>query len=80
VVGLVPVAIPLERGITVPQTRGVLDTRLRDMLADESNGLSPRMRRLIEDLREEWRDFDRRIEAIDAELVEFPSTMKTAVG
>lgn len=62
-------AILLERGITVPQTRRALETRLPGILADEGNGLSPRMRRLIEDLREEWRDLDRRIAAFDAELV-----------
>ena len=62
-------AILLERGITVPQTRRALETRLPGILADESNGLSARMRRLIEDLREEWRDLDRRIEGFDAELV-----------
>ena len=62
-------AILLERGITVPQTRRALGTRLPGILADEGNGLSPRMRRLIEDLREEWRDLDRRIAAFDAELV-----------
>src|SRR3546814_1718783 len=48
-------AILLERGIVVPQTRRVLERSLPDILADESNGLSPRLRRLIEDLREEWR-------------------------
>jgi transposase len=62
-------AILLERGITVPQTRRDLETGLPGILADEGNGLSRRMRRLIEDLREEWRDLDRRIAAFDAELV-----------
>lgn len=62
-------AILLERGIIVPQTRRVLERRLPEILADESNGLSPRLRRLIEDLREEWRDLDERIGALDAELV-----------
>lgn len=39
------------------------------ILAEENNGLSPRIRRLLEDLRAEWRDLDERIEAYDAELV-----------
>jgi transposase len=62
-------AILLERGIIVPQTRRVLERRLPEVLADENSGLSPRMRRLIEDLREEWRELDRRIAAFDDELV-----------
>lgn len=61
-------AILLERGITVAQGRRVLDRALASIVADDGNGLSPRMRRLIEDMRTEWRDLDRRIEAFDAEL------------
>lgn len=62
-------AILLERGITVPQRRRVLETRLPAILADEQAGLSPRVCHLIEDMRVEWRDLDRRIEEFDAELV-----------
>ena len=62
-------AILLERGITVAQGRRALERALASILADETNGLSPRMRRLIEDMRTEWRELDRRIEAFDAELV-----------
>jgi transposase len=61
-------AILLERGITVPQRRRVLERRLPDILSDEQNGLSPRIRRLIEDMRAEWRDLDRRIDEFDAEF------------
>lgn len=61
-------AVLLERGITVPQGRRVLERRLGDILADEGNGLSPRMRRLIADLRAEGRELDKRIEELDAEL------------
>lgn len=61
-------AILLERGITVPQRRRVLESRIPAILADEQTGLSPRVRLLIEDLRTEWRDLDARIEALDAEL------------
>jgi transposase len=63
-------AILLERGITVPQRRRVLEVRLATILADEPSGLSARIRHLIEDLRVEWRDLDGRIEAFDAELAE----------
>jgi transposase len=61
-------AILLERGITVPQRRRVLEVRLVAILADEEAGLSPRVRHLIEDMREEWRELDRRIGEFDAEL------------
>lgn len=61
-------AILLERGITVPQRRRVLESRIPTILADEQAGLSPRVRLLIEDLRIEWHDLDTRIETLDAEL------------
>ncbi len=61
-------AILLERGITVPQRRRVLETRLPGILTDEQNGLSPRVRHLIEDMRAEWRELDTRIEEFTAEL------------
>lgn len=61
-------AILLERGIVVPQTRRAPEKWLPEILADESNGLSPRMRRLIEELRAEWRELDRRIAAFDEDF------------
>ncbi|MDP2620665.1 MAG: IS110 family transposase [Hyphomicrobiales bacterium] len=61
-------AILLERGITVPQRRRVLETRLPAILADEQRGLSPRVRHLIEDMRAEWCELDRRIDVFNAEL------------
>jgi transposase len=59
-------AILLERGIVIAQGRRNLERELDAMLGEE-NGLkvSPRMRLLIEDMREEWRDLDRRIAAFD---------------
>lgn len=44
-------ALMLERGITVPQGRRKLERYLPEILADERNGLGPRLRRLIEDAR-----------------------------
>ena len=61
-------AILLERGITVPQRRRVLEARLPAICADEEDRLSPRVRHLIEDLRAEWGALDGRIAAFDAEL------------
>jgi hypothetical protein len=58
----------LERGITAPQGRRKLGGLLPEILADESNGLGSRLRRLIEDMRSEWRGLDERITAFDDEL------------
>ena len=43
----------LERRITVPQGRRKFERYLPEILADERNGLGPRLRRLTEDVREE---------------------------
>src|SRR5712671_5705638 len=44
-------ALMLERGIAVPQGRCKLARYLPEILADERNGLGPRLRQLIEDAR-----------------------------
>jgi transposase len=61
-------AILLERGITVKQGRRVLERRLVGIFADDQGGLSLRVRHLIEDMRTEWRELNRRIAEFDAEL------------
>ncbi len=61
-------AILLERGIPVPQGRRKLQERLPEILEDADNGLWPRIRELITELRAEWAELDRRILAIDEEL------------
>ena len=61
-------ALLLERGITAPQGRRKLERLLQEILAEEGNGLGSRMRRLIEDMRSEWRDLDERISAFNDEL------------
>jgi transposase len=62
-------AILLERGITAPQGRSKLEQHLAMMLdGDESAGIGARMRMLIEDMRAEWRELDRRIGAFDNEF------------
>ena len=63
-------ALLLERGITVPQGRRKVERLLPEILGDERNGLGPRLRRLIADMREEWRGIDRRISDFDHELTE----------
>jgi len=63
-------ALLLERGIVVPQGRRKLEEEIAVFAdEDEIEGLSPRIRRLIEDLRSEWRTLDERIAAFDAEFV-----------
>ena len=63
-------ALLLERGIVVPKGRRKLEEEIA-VFADEDaiEALSPRIRRLIEDLRSEWRTLDERIAAFDAEFV-----------
>jgi transposase len=61
-------AFLLERGITVAQGPKILQRRLPEILADDDNGLSPRLRRLVEDMATEHRELDKRIAEIDAEF------------
>jgi transposase len=61
-------AFLLERGITLPQGRRKLELHLDALLAAESVSLSPRTCLLIEDMRAEWRELDRRIGAFDEEF------------
>jgi transposase len=59
-------ALLLERGLVVPQGRRKLELFLQASAADLP--LSPRARLLVEDLRVEWRELDRRIAAYDDEF------------
>ena len=53
----------------MPQGRRKLEQYLAAMPEPESDAsLSPRIRRLIEDMRAEWRELDRRIAAFDNEF------------
>ena len=61
-------AILLERGITVAKGPHRLARELPEILADEANGLSPRLRLLIEDLQSEWRGLTERIKAFEKEF------------
>jgi transposase len=64
-------AVLLERGIAAPQGRRKLERHMDAMLGPDENGsLSPRLRMLIDDMRAEWRDLDRRIAAFDEELAQ----------
>ena len=62
-------AILLERGMAVPQGRRKLEQYLAAMSdAGDDTSLSLRMRRLIDDMRAEWLELDRRIAALDDEF------------
>jgi transposase len=58
----------LERGIAVPQGRRKLELQLAATLAEGEVALSPRTRRLVDDMRAQWAALDRRIEAFDDEF------------
>lgn len=65
-------ALLLERGIIIAQGRSRLDKHLALMLDDGAQApstLSPRTLLLIEDMRLEWRDLDRRIAALTNEFL-----------
>jgi transposase len=58
----------LERGITVAQGRRKLELHLAAMMAEATGPFGARIRLLIEDMRAEWRELDRRIMALDDEF------------
>jgi len=61
-------AFMLERGIAVRQGIRFLRTELPIILAQPDEALSPRMRRIIEDLATDWRSLDERIDNVSAEI------------
>jgi transposase len=62
-------AVLLERGVVVPQGRRKLEQHLAAMLDEGGDApLSPRVRALVEEMRAEWRELDRRIGAFDDEF------------
>ena len=63
--------ILLERGIVVPQgRRKLLDALSALSSGSEDNGIGPRMRRLLDDMLDQWRALDERIAALDDEFAE----------
>jgi transposase len=71
-------ALLLERGMIVPQGRRKLELYLEALLAEEKVALSPRTRVLVEDMRAEWREIDRRISNFDNEFATQVRTDETA--
>src|SRR6201986_4054453 len=58
----------LEHGLTVRQQLHWLRHALPDILAQRTDVLSPRMVRILEDLAQDWRRLDGRIEAVTDEI------------
>lgn len=58
----------LEHGITVRQRLYWLRHALPDILGQRTDVLSPRMVRILEDLAQDWRHLDERIEAVTSEI------------
>jgi transposase len=58
----------LERGVPVRQGATALRSALPDLLAKRTDVLSPRVLRLIEDLTDDWRRLDARVESTTAEI------------
>jgi len=65
-------AMLLERGIILPKRRSPLINRLDELRASDSP-ISARMLCLLQDLRDEWAELDRRIASYDDELVTLTS-------
>ena len=63
-------AVLLERGIIVAQGRRKLERQLTEM-GTQVDALSQRMRMLIQDMRTQWYELDRRIAEFDKELTEW---------
>jgi transposase len=62
-------AVLLERGVVAPQGRRKLEQALAAMTQEEGGlPLGARMRDLVEDMRAEWRELDRRIGVLDGEF------------
>lgn len=60
--------ILLERGMVMPQGRRKLERQLAAELAEMTASLGLRMGQLIEDMRQQWAELDRRIAGFDEEF------------
>lgn len=62
-------AILLERGVIFPVERRKLELGVDGMLSKSAQILSPRVHQLVADLRSEWKELDRKIDALNAEFI-----------
>ena len=63
-------AILLERGIIFPLGRRKLELGVDSLLAEAVEVVSPRVYELVGDLRVEWKDLDKKIEALNTEFIQ----------
>jgi transposase len=61
-------AILFERGHVIAQGRRKLELAVDELLAEAATGLSDRMHDLLAEMRAEWRELDRRLDALNAEF------------
>lgn len=61
-------AILFERGVSITQGRQKLERAVDDMLSEQSAPLSGRIWSLVTEIRDEWRDLDRRIDALNSDI------------
>jgi transposase len=61
-------AFLLERGITFRQGRAYLRKRIPELLEDAEQGLSPRMRRLVDRLWQEWKTLEEQVKELSGEI------------
>ena len=61
-------AFLLERGITFRQGRAYLGKQIPELLEDAEQRLSPRMRRLVDRLWQEWKALEEQIETLSEEI------------
>src|SRR5256712_7741703 len=73
-------AFMLERGIAVRQGFRFLRTALPDILATPCDVLSPRMERVIEELADDWRRLDERIEGLSTAIEALARQVRHASG
>lgn len=71
-------AVMLERGTIFPVGRRKLELGVDALLTEEGAALSPRVRRLIGELRAEWRDLDTKVSALNTEFIEMARNDATA--
>jgi transposase len=71
-------AILLERGITMPRGRRKLQRQLTLLLEDCGLPISSRMMALVEDMRAQWAELDRRLADLDDEMVQSARTDEAA--
>ena len=64
----------LERGVTIAQGRHKLQVQLAGILSDEVSVVSARIKRLLEDMQEQWRLLDQRIASFDDEFATMART------